>query len=238
MSTDRRYTEVVNLIRSLPEQKGKEDKDWVKRYLGTDKDYKCTKTGDLQKLAKDLLKKYVFTKEEIYEMTTLIYSKAKSFEEMAVAAYLVQYSKIVKDSFDVSYLDKWLDYTTGWAEIDTLCQSTFGAIDLSGNWDKWKELLVKFSKSKIIAKRRASLVLLTKSVRQSNDKKIFNLGIANVERLKDEKEILITKAISWLLRSMVKNFKEEVREYINRNLDSLPKIAIRETMKKIETGRK
>ena len=53
-----------------------------------------------------------------------------------------------------------------------------------------------------------------------------------------EKDILITKAISWLLRSLVKYHKNEVDQVIEQNKETLPKIAIRETKRKIETGRK
>jgi 3-methyladenine DNA glycosylase AlkD len=75
-------------------------------------------------------------------------------------------------------------------------------------------------------------------VSDSKDMIFYELGIKNIEKLKHEKPVLITKAISWLLRSMVKNHKNEVEKYIKNNLESLPKIAIRETQKKLITGTK
>ena len=53
-----------------------------------------------------------------------------------------------------------------------------------------------------------------------------------------EKEVLITKAVSWLLRSMIKYYRNEVTDYLNENKESLPKIAVREVSIKLETGRK
>ena len=49
---------------------------------------------------------------------------------------------------------------------------------------------------------------------------------------------MITKAISWLLRSMIRHYKNEVSDYVNAQADTLPKIAVRETLVKLKTGRK
>lgn len=135
-------------------------------------------------------------------------------------------------------LDNWLNYTNGWAETDVLCQSNFTADELLSNWDIWKKLLKKFSESTNIHKRRASIVLLTKSLRQSDDSKISKLIFENIEKLKSEKEVLITKAISWGLRSLIKFHKDEVVEYLEKNKNSLPKIAYREALAKVQTGKK
>ena len=99
-------------------------------------------------------------------------------------------------------------------------------------------MLVEFSKSKNIHKRRASLVILCSPVRKICEKDIANVAFSNINRLKHEKEILITKAISWLLRSMISLYKSEVEKFVRENEDSLPKIAVRETKVKLLTGRK
>jgi len=49
---------------------------------------------------------------------------------------------------------------------------------------------------------------------------------------------MITKAISWILRAMITYHKDDVRSYLKENLATLPKIAIREVTRKLETGRK
>jgi len=75
-------------------------------------------------------------------------------------------------------------------------------------------------------------------LRQSDDERLSKLAFENIENLKSEKEILITKAVSWLLRSLVKFHKNEVAIYLKENKVSLPKIAYREALAKVETGRK
>jgi 3-methyladenine DNA glycosylase AlkD len=62
------------------------------------------------------------------------------------------------------------------------------------------------------------------------------IAFQNIERLKSEKEILITKAISWVLRSMVKHHRPTLIEFMKEK--DLPAIAVRETRRVLETGRK
>ena len=82
------------------------------------------------------------------------------------------------------------------------------------------------------------MVLLCSPLRKAADKRLATVALANIDRLKHEKEILITKAISWLLRSMVKHHRKEVVTYLKANQQSLPKIAVRETQKVLDTGKK
>jgi 3-methyladenine DNA glycosylase AlkD len=135
-------------------------------------------------------------------------------------------------------LNKWLENLEGWAEIDSICQNKFKAKEILGNWGEWHNFLNSWNISSQISKRRASLVLLTGPVGQVNDKRLSTLAFENIDNTKGEKDILITKAISWLLRSLIKNNKEEVSRYLEENKESLPKIATRETKVKLKHGKK
>ena len=127
-------------------------------------------------------------------------------------------------------LDKWLDDRVGWVEVDSLCQSTFGAEEMLEKWSQWEKLIKGLNKSSNINKRRASLVLLTKPVKDPESKKISDLAFFCIDNLKSERDILITKAISWLLRNLIKYNKEKVTQYLEANRNILPKIAIRERL--------
>ncbi len=193
-------------------------------------------------IKRTIIKEFVSRHKDIslQEFTDLldVLFESSSHDEKSIAGMLLGYYKKHRATLNPKLLDAWLPHLKGWAEIDCLCQSNFTAGELLADWKTWQSLLTKFSKDKDISKRRASLVLLTGPVSQSNDSKLFDLSIKNIETLKGEKDILITKAISWLLRSMVKHHKAAVGIYIEQNLSSLPKIAIRETQRKIKTGRK
>jgi 3-methyladenine DNA glycosylase AlkD len=134
--------------------------------------------------------------------------------------------------------DQWLNHLIGWVEVDTLCTGKHLAADIPHNWPAWKKVITQLSKSKNINKRRASIVLLCSPVGQVNDEQLAETAFDNIDRLKAEKDVLITKAISWVLRSMVKYYPRQVKDYIDNNRETLPKIAIRETQMKLKTGRK
>lgn len=211
---------------------------WVQKYLGTDKTYHGFSTKQLKDIAKNLVKENNLSSKDTIKLINSLYQHGTSYTEIALAAIILGFSKNLLLNFDPQNLDSWLNYTHGWAEDDVLCQSNFTADILLTNWTNWQKVLKKFNQSSNINKRRASLVILTKSVRQSDDIRLSNLAFENIENLKGETDILITKAVSWLLRSLVTFHKKEVLQYLEKNKESLPKIAYREALTKALTGRK
>jgi len=230
-----------NILREIDNLKTgtkKTDTEWVSKYLGTDKIFHGFNTAQIIDLAKRIINENDMDDIETIALLNSLYQNGTTYTEIAVAAVILGLSKSFLKNFDPKHLDLWLNYTHGWAENDVLCQSNFGSEILLSNWSKWEKILKEFNQSTNINKRRASLVLLTKSLRQSDDKRLSELAFKNIEKLKTEKEILITKAVSWLLRSLVKFHKDEVAKYLKENKDSLPKIAYREALAKAETGHK
>lgn len=134
--------------------------------------------------------------------------------------------------------EEWLEHSEGWGAVDAICYGHFTAAEMLDNFVVWKTLIKKLAKSPNANKRRAALVLLTKPVKESGDKQLSALAFAVIGTLKEEKVILITKAISWLLRNLTKRHAPEVREYLAARQDSLPKIAVRETRNKLNYGKK
>ncbi|MEQ1587947.1 MAG: DNA alkylation repair protein, partial [Cyclobacteriaceae bacterium] len=139
--------------------------------------------------------------------------------------------------FDPTLFNSWRNYVEGWAEVDSLCTGRYSDSEILSQWKTWRPQLIQFSKSKNIHKRRASLVLLCSPFRKSDDSRLVTLAMQNVSRLKTEKEILITKAISWVLRSMAKHHRATLVQFLKEE-SGLPAIAVRETMQVLETGRK
>ena len=212
--------------------------DWVKNYLGTNKIYHGFSTKQIVDLAKKIVKKNNLDEIKTINLLNSLYQNGTTYTEIALAALILSNSPKVLKNFNPKNLDLWLNYTCGWAENDVLCQSNFTPEILLNNWPTWQKILKQFNQSQNINKRRASLVLLTKSVRKSNDSRLSEIAFENIENLKSEKEILITKAVSWLLRSLVTFHKDELLDYLDKNKNSLPKIAYREALTKATTGRK
>lgn len=219
------------------------DKDlkhsWGNNYLGSSHIYYNLPNPIKRKIVKDFVKKYkdMLILEDFVKLLDSLY-KGKSYEEKTITGYLLFYLPKLRKQLDPDYLNSWLEELNGWAEIDSTCQSNFTASELLNKWGLWETFLLKLSKDNNINKRRASLVLLTGVVTKSSDPKLKDLAFHLIEKLKIEKDILITKAISWLLRDLTYLHRDSVIDYLNKNSDTLPKIAIREIKRKLATGRK
>lgn len=191
-----------------------------------------------RQIAKDWLKKNkeISDKEFIAVLDSLY--QGKSHEEKTLASYLLGYAEGHRGKIKPKKLNQWLKYLIGWAEVDALCQNVFTFEELLESWSVWKTLIQNLSKDRNINKRRASLVLLTGPTYRSTDKRLCDLAFEVIDVLKYEKEIIITKAISWSLRDMSNQHKKAVLVYLKKNEDSLPKVAVREARRKINTGKK
>lgn len=169
-------------------------------------------------------------------LTSLI--EAESCTEKMMAGIMMGYASKSQRDIDPMIFDRWLDHLVGWVEVDTLCTGDFLRTEFAGKWPTWKKLVKKLSQDANINKRRASLVLFCSPLAHIKDDDMGEVALLMVDRLKGEKDVLITKAISWVLRTMIKHHREKVCTYLQENTNSLPKIALRETMTKLKTGRK
>ena len=75
-------------------------------------------------------------------------------------------------------------------------------------------------------------------MQHSQDPRLAELALEIVKRLEAERDILITKAISWLLRSLVAQHRGSVVRHLAAHETTLPSVAVRETRAKLRTGRK
>jgi len=233
------HQEILKEIKGIKRKWPASQVVFVKHYLGTDKEYYPLKAEDSKKIARQFFKKHPeISSKELFAVVDSLFG-GKTHQEMCLAGRLLNLAsvRLMKD-FDPHFLEKWLSRTVGWCEVDSLCSSNFTAEQILGKWKEWGSLLDKFSRDKNIHKRRASLVLLVRATRESADPRLAKTSFINAEKLKAEKHVLITKAVSWILRSLIKNHKLEVADYLKKNKDSLPRIAVRETQIKLATGRK
>jgi 3-methyladenine DNA glycosylase AlkD len=207
-------------------------------YLGNDHPRYEITAPVLRRLAQDWMRanREMSAKDFSKLLTSLI--EGVSSTEKWFAGMLLDYSTKEQRTFDPALFDKWLDHLVGWAEVDAVCTGDYTVTHIVSQLDQWKKLLTAFSKDENIHKRRASLVLLCAPVRYFDDRKLAEVAFKNIDRLKSEKSNLITKAISWLLRSMIKLHQAAVVTYLEENKESLPKIAVRETRVKLKTGTK
>lgn len=232
------YRELLSLIRAHRTQLSDPDYEKLRRYIGTNKACYVIGAETEKRIMKEWIKQHPgITSSEYAEMLDRLY-QGKSINEISLAGSLLRRLPKVRQTISPEHIDEWLNELHGWAEVDSLCQSCFTAEEILVDWKDWKKLLLKLASDQNVHKKRASLVLLTRAVRDSGDKQLADLAFANIERLKSNRDILITKAISWLLRDLIKHNRNRVEAYLREKGDTLPKIAVRETKTKLLTGRK
>ncbi len=230
------HTEILELIR---QHSGKPTQHtFLNNYLGNDHPRYPISAPVLRKIAKDWMREHRTLSASSFSSLLTSLAKGESSTEKFMVGILMDYSTTDQRKFNPALFEKWLDHLVGWAEVDAVCTSNYTATEIHNQWKVWKPQLNKFSRSKNINKRRASLVLLCSPLRKIQDNRLADQALATVEKLKHENEILITKAISWVLRSMVKHYRKELEVYLQQNGNTLPKIAFRETMVKLKTGKK
>jgi 3-methyladenine DNA glycosylase AlkD len=210
---------------------------FVDSYLGNTNKRYAISGPKLRSVGKNWYKSQTLTSKEFFQLITSLIKAPSSTEKMMGGIFL-DFNRKHLEEFDPKILDLWLNHLTGWAEIDTVCYGHFKVNKVLEEWTLWKKILTKLNKSKNINKRRASLVLLCKPLTRSDDKRLPALTLQLVDRLKSEKEVLITKAISWVLRSMVKLHRVTLQSYLAGSKQTLPSIAVRETLTKLRTGKK
>ncbi len=162
----------------------------------------------------------------------------ESYEERcAPQTLLLKYPKH-RRALPLHQLDDWLGCLDGWAEVDSTCQTVFHAKDLLADWAGWSAFLRSLTAKANVNKRRAALVLLTAPVTQSDDPRLLKLSLELIDRLGSDRDKRITKAVSWLLRKAVKHHHAAIVAYVEANASDLPAIAVRETRRKLLTGKK
>ncbi len=210
---------------------------FINSYLGNSHPRYPISIPTLRKIAKEWMKNHYELPVSKFTPLLTCLIKGESSTEKCMVGILLDYSTPDQRTFDPNLFNTWLTHLQGWAEVDSLCTGRYSESEILSQWKTWKPLLIQFSKSKNIQIRRASLVLLCTPLRKSNDSRLASLAFQNIEQLKCEKEVLITKAISWVLRSMIKHHRIALEQFM-KNKSGLPAIAVRETMRVLETGRK
>ncbi|HEX6890719.1 MAG TPA: DNA alkylation repair protein [Chryseolinea sp.] len=227
------------ILKSIQKHAGRPTKHtFSDSYLGNNHPRYAISAPVLRKIAKDWMRAHRNLSAVEFAALIECFVKAPSSTEKCMAGILLDNSTKDQRKFDPKLFDNWLDHLDGWAEIDSVCTGKYTTTEITAQWKSWKSLITRFSKSKNINKRRASLVLFCSPLRSIKDERMADLALATVDRLKHEKSILITKAISWLLRSMEKNHREKLQVFLKENSPTLPKVAVRETMTKLKTGLK
>jgi 3-methyladenine DNA glycosylase AlkD len=208
-------------------------------YTGSGRPFFCVSVPNVRRIARTWLAAHRTADPAVLLAVVDRLFAGLHYEEKVVAAVMLGYSRAARAFATPAKVDAWLHDLNGWAEIDSLCASVFPAAEMAADWPAWFELIDRLSRDRAnVNRRRAALVLLCTPTRTSDDPRFTELAFEVIGRLAPERPILITKAVSWLLRSLATRRPAEVAAYLGAHQATLPAIAVRETRKKIESGTK
>ena len=152
--------------------------------------------------------------------------------EVRLTGYLIltyQYEKSDnekrKDIFDF-YLNN-LSGCNNWDLVDLSCYKIVGEYVLR-NKDK-RKILYKLSKSKNLWEQRISIVSTYPMIKRKEFEDTLNIS----KLLLSHKHDLIHKAVGWMLREVGKQDMNVLREFLNENINTIPRTTLRCSIEKM-----
>lgn len=133
-----------------------------------------------------------------------------------------------------SDFDRWRRDIDNWAIGDFLGYRILGPWVIVGQ--ERLGYLDRLIGSRDVWSRRLALTATVHLSRESGD--YAQATLALVDRVVDEREVMITKAVSWALRAMTDRHPADVAGYLESRGDRIAAAARREVRNKLNTGRK
>jgi 3-methyladenine DNA glycosylase AlkD len=190
-------------------------------------------------IVRKIAKEWVKENKEISEIEFLKLLQAlwkqPVFEPRSLAQELLIANKKYWKKFDWKVGESWLNDVDNWVHCDVLSWQIFGFLVL---WDKSHlKNLKSYLKKPGKWHRRAGIVSLLQLIRQKEIRP--DEVLVMIDEIIDDQDPMIQKAISWVLREMVRaGYDKEIEKYLAENKDKLAGYAVREVTNKLKTGLK
>jgi 3-methyladenine DNA glycosylase AlkD len=160
----------------------------------------------------------------------------ESREERMLFTYLLEHYKPLVPNLTRAHFERWHRSLDNWEVTDGL--GWVLALWLLGDPDTRLDYLGELIADQDVWSRRLALVATTSINRGHTGFTIPNLTLELVDRVKEERHPMITKAVSWALREMTKSCPERVAAYLEENREVLAAHVVREVNNKLRTGLK
>jgi 3-methyladenine DNA glycosylase AlkD len=198
-------------------------------YVGTDLEFWSVSTPNFRAMTKDLAAEL----PQSWEICADALWQRPVYDMRILAILLAAHHSKQFQKSHWTLLTGWLKESAGWAMVDTLCCEALAPLlekypelaDKTGSWPRSKNLWV----------RRASLVAFCVPLRhgQSSER-----AFDHSAQLLADRDPMIVKAESWILRSAIKHFRPDVENFLTEHDAELAPMIMREVRRKLDTGRK
>jgi|SRR5208283_4729628 len=209
---------------SNPERAAKE-KSYLKspyKFFGVTVPFITKMAKDFKKTNKDIDKGFVF------ELGQRLWDSEYHQEKTLAIKLLEQYSEYL-DYDSMPMLERMLSESTGWDHVDGIANHLVDAVLRKDR--RTFEFLKKWSKSENFWMRRAALISQILLFREGKGDRMLFFSFA--ERMIEEKEFFIRKAIGWTLRDMSKAEPDAVFDFLMKVKDRASGLTLREGSKRL-----
>jgi len=203
-----------------------------KKYLKSDLVHLGVRVGLIRKAAKDSLKAVPDLGPAGLRALSLELWTLGIHEARVAAVELLNAGSRHLAPGDAAFLEKLLRESKTWALVDAL--STGALADLHENHASFGVVLDCWSSDPDFWLRRASLLALLPSLRRGEGD--FGRFSAYADRMLEEKEFFIRKAIGWILRDTSRKRPELVASWLGGRLERSSGVTRREAVKYLDAG--
>ncbi|MBU1747103.1 MAG: DNA alkylation repair protein [Chloroflexi bacterium] len=160
----------------------------------------------------------------------------ESREEWLLATLLLEGYKGHTADLPQSLLDRWRRDLENWEQTD--CLGWVVGLWFAANPDARQDYLWTLLADEDVWSRRLALVTTARVNRGEWGLTIPDLTLQLVDQVKAERHPMITRAVSWALRSLITHHQALVVAYLDENRETLAGHVVREVNNKLRTGLK
>ncbi|QVK21237.1 DNA alkylation repair protein [Mycoplasmatota bacterium] len=144
----------------------------------------------------------------------------------SIATLWLKKRKSILDIKHLSLYENWIEkYVDNWGKCDQLCYRLINP--LIEKYDELYTYIVKWSNSSKPTTRRVSLVSFIHSSKGHSVLYDFNKILPIIDKLKDDSDIHVQKAVGWVLKCSYYNYPSEVVIYLRKNVKILNRLIFR-----------
>jgi 3-methyladenine DNA glycosylase AlkD len=145
---------------------------------------------------------------------------------MLALCLLEQYESLLLAQ-DIKLLERLLRESRGWALVDSLAAGSAGR--LVQRFPALRSTLDRWSRDADFWLRRSALLALLPGLRRGNSE--FERFSTYADRMLDEKEFFVRKAIGWVLRETSKHSPHDVATWLGPRIGRVSGVTLREALK-------
>jgi 3-methyladenine DNA glycosylase AlkD len=200
------------------------------KYLKSDLRFFGATQGEIRRSARAVAKKGALPHDDLVPLVETLWAKPV-FELRMAATILLDLHVEHLDPDDLDMLERFIRESKTWALVDPLSGDVIGKMNLDYRLGR---ALDRWARDDDFWVRRSSLLAELRTLKEGA---AFLPFAKRADRMLEEKEFFIRKAIGWVLREMSKKRPDEVYEWIASRTHRVAGVTMREVVKYLSPER-